>query len=110
MLTLRSVRRGLATAAITLPMAIMAAPAHAEEVRCTYTVGSEWAPVPVRENPDSNSVVDIYKNAGETVTSKHSCGYEVLDRESGIHFVSVNIDLAWDGEGWIRSRDLINPR
>jgi hypothetical protein len=80
------------------------------EVRCTYTVGSEFAPAPIRENPDSNSTIVKFKNTGEDVTSKHSCGFEVLDRESGIHFVSVNTHSATDNEGWMRSRDLINPR
>jgi hypothetical protein len=91
-------------------MAIMATPAHAEEVRCTYTVGREFGPAAVRENTDTNSTVLKAKYPDEDVTSKHSCGYEVLDPESGVHFVSVNLLQATDGEGWMRSRDLVNPR
>ncbi len=109
--TRRSVRRALVAAVIALPTTFLAtAPAQAWDVRCSYTVGSEWAPVPVRENPDMNSAILKYKPAGEDVTSKHSCGYEVLDRESGVHFISVNTWAATDAEGWIRSRDLVNPR
>src|SRR4051794_33780600 len=101
--------RTLALVISACGLGLIAPPAQAWPVRCTYTVGSEIAPAPVRENPDINSAIVQTKDTGETVTSKHSCGYQEVD-ESGVHFISVNTWHATDEEGWMRSWDLIDPR
>lgn len=69
---------------------------------CVYDVFAD--PTPVRENPDTGSVVRKYKYWMERVTGPCQ---QVLDQESGIHFTAVYCGCATDGIGWIRSAHLI---
>jgi hypothetical protein len=59
----------------------------------------------VRENPDTNSKVLKHKQAGDIITMpcwSRGIPIAVVDRESGVEFVSVNCDCASDGVGWMR--------
>jgi hypothetical protein len=91
---------------LALPMSAQAAATDTTTdstiTACVYDVFAD--PTPVRENPDTGSVVRKYKYWMETVTGPCQ---EVLDVESGIHFTAVYCTCATDGIGWIRSAHLI---
>jgi hypothetical protein len=91
-----------ATAVIATPGVLLATggEAFAWETRCTYYV--DFSGAPVRENPDTNSVIRTTKAYGSLVSSKHSCGYTVHDPESNTNWISVNTTAATDNEGWMR--------
>lgn len=59
--------------------------------------------VAVRENPDTDSVIRKFKNAGDRVTSPCRAEY---DTEGATWFTSVYCGCATDGIGWIRSSSL----
>ena len=60
----------------------------------------------VRENPDTNSKVIKHKKKGDF--TKGPCNGEVpiavLDRESGVTFISRQCTCAEDGWGWINEK------
>ena len=88
--------------ALTVPLSTQAVAATGATVNtCVYDVFAD--PTPVRENPDTGSVVRKYKYWMETVTGPCQ---QVLDHESGIHFTAVYCTCATDGIGWIRSAHL----
>ena len=66
--------------------------------QCVYYV--RYNNTPVQENPDTDSVVRKYKNAGERVTGPCRAAY---DTESRVWFTAVDCSCATDGIGWIRS-------
>ncbi|HEY0637042.1 MAG TPA: hypothetical protein VGD67_05290 [Pseudonocardiaceae bacterium] len=89
---------------LLVPLATPSA-AAAEEVRpaaCSYVV--YWVyESPVRENPDTDSVIRKYKYHTEMVSGP--C-METLDNESGVWFTAVYCSCATDGIGWMRSSHL----
>jgi hypothetical protein len=70
---------------------------------CHYTV--RFNNSPVRENPDTNSVVRKHKQAGQGVTANWPCEI-VVDPESGVAFAEVVCSCATDGQGWMRKDHL----
>jgi hypothetical protein len=85
--------------ALTAPLATATVAATtAQAASCVYRVIYGGA-APVRENPDTNSVIRKHKYYGEIVTSGCAPFY---DPESGVVFVEVNCGCASDGQGWMR--------
>jgi hypothetical protein len=98
----------LAFLALAVPASVAgAAPAsadstvHPDNGPCRYQVVNNGTPV--QENPDTNSVVRKYKDAGQYVTGP--CR-KALDSESGVRFTAVDCTCATDEIGWIRSYSL----
>lgn len=81
----------------TLTVSVAVAPAASANGPCLTTI--MHSPTPVRENPDTNSVVRKYKYRGDRVTGP--CG-ATLDIESGVVFVPVDCTCATDRIGWVR--------
>lgn len=87
---------------------VAANPIEAKAASCVRYYWVDQVPAPVRENPNSRSVVRKYKSVFDTVTAP--CRAHVADKYSSRVYVAVYTRAASDGIGWMSTGTLQRAR
>lgn len=88
--------------------AVVASPTEANAASCVRYYWVDQVPAPVRENPNSRSVIRRNKSVFDTVTAP--CRAHVADKYSSRVYVAVYTRAASDGIGWMSTGTLQRTR